>query len=224
MNSQKSTKQLEVWRSTFGKEYTDRHTLAPEEMDSLLGDYYAGVKKTDLFRQFLSPERIPSGKVLEVGCNVGIQLRMLRLVNPALEMYGIEPQSYAVAKARELDSESNFLPGNAFDLPFKDGLFEVVMTNGVLIHVHPSDLPTALAEICRCSRRFIFCHEYYSESPRELHYRGHDALLWKMNYLEEYLKVCPDLRTVEERYLTYPDPDGGPDLVDQVFLLEKGHN
>jgi hypothetical protein len=50
MNPQKSTKQLEVWVSKFGKDYTDRNTLAPEEMDSVLGSYYAGIKKSDLFR------------------------------------------------------------------------------------------------------------------------------------------------------------------------------
>lgn len=224
MDSYTSTKQLQTWISDFGKSYTERNTLSPEEMDSLLGSYYAGIKKSDWFRQFLAPERIPSGRVLEVGCNVGIQLRILRLVNPALEMYWIEPQSYALAKARALDSETHFLPGTAFDLPFKGGLFEVVMTNSVLIHIHPLDLPAALAEIYRCSRRFIFCHEYYSESPGEISYRGHEALLWKMNYLQQYLNTFPDLRRVDVRYLRYPDPDGGPELVDQVCLLEKGHH
>jgi len=218
---QNATKQLEIWQSEFGKDYTDRNPASAETMDSSLERYYGGVKKSDLFRQFLSAERIPSGNVLEVGCNIGAQLRILRTVNPSLELYGIEPQAYALAGARGLSPDINFLPGTAFDLPFRDGFFEVVMTNSVLIHIHPSDLPSALLEIYRCSQRFIFCHEYFSESIREVPYHGHQGLLWKMNYMQQYLDRFPNLRIVDVRYLHYPDPDGEQELVDQVCLLEK---
>lgn len=217
---QTNTLQLESWTSDFGRAYTDRNPSTPEAMD-VLWQKSVGVRKSDVFRQFLSPERLISGRVLEVGCNVGIQLQLLGSVNPGLSLHGLEPQSYALRKARESNHEACFIPGTAFDIPFKDGYFDIVMTNNMLIHVHPDDLPRALAEIHRCSRRFIFLYEYFSEEPRTIIYRNEANLLWKMNYRDRYLSQFSDLRCAEERRLHYADPDGPVELIDQVCLLEK---
>lgn len=221
MSTPKLTKQLEVWTDEFGKQYTDRNPATPEAMDSVLGEYYGGVKKSDIFRKYLSEDRLPKGRVLEVGCNVAAQLGILRSVNPGLELYGIDPQSYALSRAKAANPDFHFLPATAFDLPFKDNYFDVVMTNDVLIHINPADLPDALAEIHRVSKRYIFCHEYFAEEIREIPYKGHEGLMWKMNYMEKYLGQFPDLKVVDMQYLEYPDPDGGPALVDQISLLEK---
>ncbi|MDQ5847024.1 MAG: methyltransferase domain-containing protein [Acidobacteriota bacterium] len=221
MSTPKLTKQLEIWTTEFGKEYTDRNPATPDAMDAVMEAYYGGVKKSDIFRRFLSEDRIPTGRVLEVGCNVGAQLGILNSVNPKLELYGIDPQAYALSRAKAANPEFNFLPATAFDLPFKDSYFDAVMTNDVLIHISPADLPDALAEIHRVSKRYIFCHEYFAEEVREVNYKGHEALLWKMNYMSQYLTQFPDLTVVDEHYLEYPDPDGGPALVDQISLLEK---
>src|SRR5439155_20841551 len=102
--------------------------------------------------------------------------------------------------------------------PLEDGYFDLIMTNVVLIHIQPSDLPAALAEIHRCTRRYIFCHEYFAETACALPYRGRHDLLWKMNYKEQFLQRFPDLRCVEECYLPYVEATG---LVDQVILMEK---
>lgn len=223
MKSEKGTKQLKSWISDLGREYTDRNLMSAEETDRELERYYGGVKKSDVFRQFLSPERVQSGRVLEVGCNVGVQLEILRIANEGLESYGVEPMAYALAKARELRPDMHFLPGSASDLPFKNDYFDVVMTNGVLIHISPDDIPDAVAEICRCSKRFIFLHEYFSDEPVEVRYRSASALLWKMDYMKSYLTLLPNLRCVEVRYLHYPDPEDGSELVDQICLLEKAN-
>src|SRR5437879_1670425 len=187
------TKQLEVWTSEFGRTFTDRSPQSPEEMDALWERLYK-VRKTETFCRFLSPERLPCGRVLEVGCNVGAQLGLLQRVNPRLELWGLDPQTYALEKARQQYPHMTFVEGTAFDLPFEDGYFDLIMTNVVLIHLHPSDLPAALAEMYRCTRRYLFYHEYFSETPREVPYRGESELLWKMNYKELYLKLFPDLR------------------------------
>lgn len=221
MTFRKTTRQLEMWQSDFGKAYTDRNPQSGEEMDSALGAYYAGVKKSDLFRRFLSEERFPSGRVLEVGCNVGAQLEILQRVNPRLELYGIEPQTYALELARKKGSGVRYFHGTAFDIQFDSNFFDVVMTTGLLIHIHPVDLPEALAEIYRCSRRYIFLHEYFSEKPCQIQYNGHDGLLWKMDYTERYLEQFPGLAVVDLLYLRYPDPESAAELVDQVCLLEK---
>lgn len=218
---EQDTNQLQAWTADFGQIYTDRNTKSAQQMDEELGDYYAGVKKTEIFRQFLPPQRIASGRVLEVGANIGLQLEMLRMVNPGLDFYGVEPMEYALSRARERNPDMTFVTATAYDIPFKDGYFDVVMTNNVLIHVSPQDLPRALAEIHRCSGRFIFVHEYFAEETVEINYRGHTGLLWKTDFRQRYLDQFPELRVVDLRYLPYPDPDGGQELVDQVCLFEK---
>jgi pseudaminic acid biosynthesis-associated methylase len=216
-----TVKPLEEWAAAFGQEYTDRNPFTAQEMDRFM-EQYCGARSSDLFMEFFPPSLLPSGRVLEVGCNVGAQLRILNGVNSGLDLYGVEPMPYALRKAREGDTSTTFVPGTAFDLPFKDGFFDLIMTNTVLIHIAPQDLPQAMREICRCSRRFIFGHEYFAESPTEITYRGRRSLLWKTNFAEQYQRVCADLKLARVRYLRYTDPDApGSELIDQVFLLEK---
>jgi ubiquinone/menaquinone biosynthesis C-methylase UbiE len=106
---------------------------------------------------------------------------------------------------------------NAFNLPFEDGFFDLVFTSGVLIHIAPADLPRALDEIHRCSRSYIFGAEYYAPAVAEVHYRGHDELLWKMDYARQYLQRFDDLGLVQEQRLPYLDTPN----VDLMFLLRK---
>ena len=95
------------------------------------------------------------------------------------------------------------------------------MTNTVLIHIHPNDLPKMLSEIHRVSRKYIHFHEYYSEPPAEVKYHGNTDLLWKTNFMKLYLEQFPDLICLRERFLHYQDPRNNKPLVDQVGLLAK---
>jgi ubiquinone/menaquinone biosynthesis C-methylase UbiE len=62
---------------------------------------------------------------------------------------GVEPNQYALELARALSVKVGILHGHSFDLPFKDGYFDLVFTAGVLIHIPLEDLPTALSEAYR---------------------------------------------------------------------------
>ena len=222
MESRASTSQLAAWTAEFGRAYTDRNPIGVDDMDRELGEWCGCGRKSELFRQFTPPERIACGRVLEVGSNVGVQLKILQTVNPGLELYGLEPMAYALQKGRAHYPDINFVPGNAFEIPFRDNYFDLVMTNTVLIHIHPNELPAALAEIHRVSKRFIFFHEYYGDDLTELTYHGQQSLMWKTNFMQRYLEMFPNLRTVDVRYLDYADTVTGAPLRDQVALLEKG--
>lgn len=217
----RQTDQLEVWTSKFGQDYTDRNPIDVDKMDRELGEYCGAGLKSNLFRQFLSPERIHRGRVLEVGSNVGVQLKILQKVNPTLELYGLEPMEYAIDKGRSTYPDIHFTQGTAFDIPFEDNSFDVVMTNTVLIHIHPNDLPGALSEIHRVCRRYIHFHEYYADALTEIRYHGRAGLLWKANFMQCYMELFPGLTCVEVRYLHYQDSADQLPLVDQVVLLEK---
>jgi len=221
METTKLTKQLKTWSEEFGKEYTDRNALKPEELDEILGKRYSGLTKTTIFNDMLVKRIATDAKILEIGSNLGIQLQLLHKLCPSLNLFGVEPGHYAIEQGRARSNKINFVPGNAFDVPFKDGYFDVVMTNGVLIHIAPTEIPLAFAEIYRTSKRYIFFHEYYAEQPQEIEYRGSEGLMWKMNYMDAFLKQFPDVKMVEVRQLPWSDSPQGQTLIDQACLLEK---
>jgi pseudaminic acid biosynthesis-associated methylase len=173
-------RQLEAWEGEFGTSYTNRNVVDP-------------ASRLEAFRTMLGGLSL-SG-ILEVGCNRGHNLVVLRKIfGEEAEIVGIEPNQYARTIARQTGNP--VLRGNAVDLPFRSGAFELVMTVGVLIHVALSDLPLAMTEIARTSSRFILCAEYFAQEETEVEYRGNSGLLWKRNFLKHYQRVVPGI-TVE---------------------------
>jgi pseudaminic acid biosynthesis-associated methylase len=154
--------------------------------------------------------------VLEVGSNIGNQLLLLRSMG-FNRLHGVELQRYAVLLSKPRVPGAHVMQGSAFNLPFRDGAFDLVFTSGVLIHLAPRDLDVALAEIHRASGRYIWGMEYFSESPEEVSYRGREGLLWKADFCRLYLERFPDLRVVQKRH--YPRQDGANQ--DVMFLLER---
>jgi pseudaminic acid biosynthesis-associated methylase len=157
------TAQLALWRSQFGAQYTDRNDVAKPE-------------------RILAWQRLLDGivpeRAIEVGCNVGWNLAYLRELG-VKELYAVEPQPYAVERARARNPELNVLCGTAFDLPFKDDFADLAFTSGVLIHIAPADLAKAMAEIYRVSRRYIVAIEYDWATEEEIQYRDKTDSLWK---------------------------------------------
>ncbi len=180
------TPQVSAWAGEFGQRYTDRNQTDPTNLlpafRAMLGD--------------LKPRRI-----LEVGCNRGHNLAALEQLFPEAQLVGIEPNRYAISIARQSGKTFAVLEGNAFELPFKDGYFDLVYTAGVLIHIAPQDLGRATAEIHRVSGRNILCAEYYAEQETVIPYHGHSNLLWKRDFRRHYLESYPDLREVRQGYL-----------------------
>jgi len=214
MRQPSKTTQLQEWEGDFGREYTDRNSLTPEQVDELWRKNY-GVTRTEVNRTFL--QRIPTNaRILEVGCNIANQLLLLQQLGYS-NLHGIEVQGYALDIARSRVRGINLVQSSAFEIPYKDGYFDLVFTAGVLIHISPADLPVAMAEIHRCSRAFIMGAEYYAAQATEITYRNHNALLWKMDYAQEYLSRFPDLQLMQEQRLPYLESQN----VDSVFLLRK---
>jgi pseudaminic acid biosynthesis-associated methylase len=211
------TEQTKFWESEFGKEYTDRNTFTAADWNKWYSDNF-GINKDDLNKKFL--DDIPKdSKILEVGCNVGQQLLALQRMG-FTNLYGIELQSYAVEKAKEQTKDINIFKGSGFDTPFKDNYFDLVFTNGVLIHIHPNDLPTIMKEMVRVSKKYIWGFEYYAEQPTQIKYRGHDGFMWKMDYAKKFMEVDPSLKEVKKEILPYLSEQhkGNSDC---MFLLSK---
>jgi pseudaminic acid biosynthesis-associated methylase len=210
----KGIKELDTWKGDFGKEYTDRNALSFAGMEKLYKDNY-GITRTTLNKRFLNgiDRKI---KILEVGSNIGNQLVILQKMGFE-NLYGIEPQGYAVEFSKSKTMGINIIQGNAFDIPFKDGYFDLVFTSGVLIHINPKNVKSAIKEICRCSCKYIWGFEYYSEDYKNVVYRGHENLLWKADFSRIYKDACPGLKTVKQEFFKYLSNDN----TDAMFLLKK---
>jgi pseudaminic acid biosynthesis-associated methylase len=206
------TEQIRTWTGDFGREYTDRNTLTPAQVDELYRRNY-GMTRSEINRRFL--ESIPrDARILEVGCNLGTQLLMLQSIG-FTHLYGIEIQEYALQRAQERLPSAMLKQASALAIPYADRFFDLVFTSGVLIHIAPADLPAALGEIRRCTKQWIWGFEYYAPQMTEVAYRGHAALLWKTDYARLYLEQFPELELVREERLRYLDNEN----IDAAFLL-----
>lgn len=208
------TAQTAVWKSDFGREYTDRNTFDTAALEELYRKNY-GVTRSEINQKSLG-DVAQGASFLEVGCNTGNQLLLLQQMGYS-NLSGVELQPYAIEIARQRMPDVSLKLGSALAVPHADSWFDVVFTSGVLIHISPHDLPRALSEIHRCSREFIWGFEYYAPEMTEVNYRSHRELLWKMDYAKRYLESFSDLELVREQRLPYLENAN----VDTVFLLRK---
>lgn len=97
------------------------------------------------------------GTVLEVGsANVGV--RGYGLVEPAWEVTALDQSfdNYGQAAEGQAPSGAKLVIGDAREMPFADGEFDVVVALDLLEHVPPADRPRVLGELGRvASRRVI---------------------------------------------------------------------
>lgn len=183
-----STPQSEFWRGEFGNAYVDRNVASSEQMQARLA----------LWSEILSHTiSVPPASILEVGANLGINLRAFQQLSSARRL-ALEPNE----KAREiLVMDGIVAPGDvrgglAQKIDFPDAVADFAFTSGVLIHIHPDHLAASLKEIHRCSSRWIACVEYFSDKPEMIPYRGHDDRLFKRDFGGLWLDSFPDLRIV----------------------------
>lgn len=209
------TRQLDIWTGKFGSDYTTRNAKTPDELNELY-TRTLGITRTDLNRQFL--DFLPKDtSILEVGCNVGLQMAMLRSEG-FTNFSGIDAQEDAVTRA---SLGFKIRKGNAQEIPFPDNSFDLVFTSGVLIHLSPRDsLDQAMKEIFRVSKKYIWGYEYYSDGFEMVPYKGKESLLWMGPYAQRYLQTLhgSGLRFLHEKRLHYI---GHPGLMASMFLLEK---
>ena len=207
-------KQSEKWRGEFGREYSERNLLNPPDLDKIYQRNY-GVTRTTLNHNFLA-DISRSASILEVGCNLGNQLILLKQMGFE-NLSGIEIHQGIVNEAQSRAPWARLMEGSALKIPFRDTSFDLVFTSGLLIHIAPQELPVAMNEIHRCAKDWIWGLEYYAPEMTEVLYRGHSGLLWKTDYARLYMESFHDLELVSERKLKYLANDN----TDSMFLLRR---
>jgi pseudaminic acid biosynthesis-associated methylase len=200
------TKQEAFWAEEFGDAYTSRNRGT---------EIVAG--NAALFSQMLRR----TGKIrsaIEFGANRGLNLAALRLLVPDIKLAAVEINTKAVAELKKLP---NLAIHHQSILDYKPRQsFELALSKGVLIHIHPDRLPEVYEILYKSSSRFIYLAEYYNPVPVSIPYRGHAERLFKRDFAGEMLKRYPKLRLLDYGFAYHGDPNFPQDDI-TWFLLEK---
>ncbi len=190
----------ELWGTGFGDEYVDRNHAAGDKR----GPFWTGIITE------LSPTR-----VLEVGCNLGGNLRWFTKHLAANRVYGVDINAKALATLHQDLPGVNALFSPARALPFRDAMFDLVFTMGVLIHQPDSTLPLVMSEVVRTCSRYLLCGEYFASKTIEIPYRGERGALFKRDYGKMYAELFPELKLIKQDNLKADD--GFDDVTYWIF-------
>jgi pseudaminic acid biosynthesis-associated methylase len=193
----------ELWSGEFGDAYVKRNADAYDHRRAFWQDLL---------------QRTGFTSALEVGCNVGGNLRWL--VDELAEgaTWGVDVNWSAIDSVRDDQPRVNAVWSPGRELPFRDRWFDLVFTMGVLIHQPDATLPVVMGEMVRCSQRFVLCGEYYAAESTEVPYHGVDGALFKRDYGRLFTEQFPNLSLVDEGFLS---KDAGWDDV-TWWLFERG--
>lgn len=175
----------QLWASRFGDDYVDRNTAF------------------DARRGFWNERMAAMGcrRVLEVGCNIGGNLQWITGTVPPPLVAGVDINEKALSVLSRRVPGVQVLRSSARLLPFASGSFDLVFTMGVLIHQPEETLPDVMAEMVRCTRRWVLCGEYHSPDTVDVPYRGHEGALFKRDYGRLFAEGFPRLRLRDQGFL-----------------------
>lgn len=189
------SEQEDFWAGCFGDEYCERNIITDNigSAISLFSTITRRVRKAPL-------------SILEIGCNVGINLAALRAIFPSVSLYGIEINKKAAMYARVCCTPP---PESIYNCSvFEYGAqrkFDFVFTSGVLIHINPDLLNNMYEKIYYLSNSYICVNEYYNPTPVEVSYRGNENKLFKRDFAGELLDMYEDLELIDYGFVYHRD-------------------
>lgn len=205
--SKYATSQEEFWAGEFGTDYIGRND-SQELLSSNLHFFSKALKQAG-----------PVSSCIEIGANIGMNLRALKLLYPATRLKGVEINAQAAGVLARLIGEQNVFRGSIFDYPVAQKA-DLVLVKGVLIHINPERLGDVYQKLYQSCGRFILVCEYYNPTPMAILYRGHSDRLFKRDFAGEMLERYTDLALVDYGFAYRRDPAFPQDDI-TWFLIEK---
>ena len=201
------TVQEEFWQGEFGNDYAERN-----KSKALLASNVSFFSKI-----FARTGKVKS--VIEFGCNVGINLKAIDILQPNVKLAGIEINNEAVAELQAWQREVEIIEGSILEIepPRK---YDMALIKGVLIHINPEYLQNVYQKLYDASDDYICVAEYYNPTPETVSYRGHEDRLFKRDFAGEILEKYPDLKLIDYGFLYHLDPVFPQDDI-TWFLLQK---
>ena len=200
------TPQEEFWFSAFGDEYSKR-----------VSDDRIVLNNISLFSRALRAAG-NLNSAIELGCNIGLNLRALNQINPEMTLTGYEINKFAAEEATNLNIATIYQ--DTINKPIThDNKYDLALIKTVLIHINPDQLDSVYSNLYALSKRFILIVEYYNPTPVVVSYRGNDDRLFKRDFagemIDKYKMKLVDYGFVYHRDHSFP-------LDDMTwFLLEK---
>ncbi|MDR3331369.1 MAG: pseudaminic acid biosynthesis-associated methylase [Synergistaceae bacterium] len=198
--------QEEFWSQAFGDEYIDRNS-GQDLVSKNLPFWSEILRKTG---------RV--GSILELGANIGVNLRAISALASEVELGAVEINKKAADILKSWggadvfhESILDFKPSREWDLVF---------TKGVLIHINPDELPSVYDLIIGASSRYVMVCEYYNPKPVEIVYRENEGFLFKRDFAGEIMDRAGNLRLVDYGFIYHRDPWFPQDDC-TWFLMEK---
>lgn len=201
------TEQEAFWAGAFGTDYIQRN-----QGEALLAS------NLDFFAKALRAARGVKS-CIEFGANIGMNLRALRLLHPALEQHGIEINADAARELAQVIPAGHVHQGTILDFhPART--WDLVLIKGVLIHINPDALAQVYDKLVSASGRYLLVAEYYNPAPVAIAYRGHADRLFKRDFAGEIMDRHSQLQLVDYGFAYRRDPNFPQDDI-TWFLMEK---
>ena len=202
-----ATEQEIFWEGGFGDSYISRN-----ESNGLLAS------NLSLFSKILSSAE-PINSVLELGCNIGMNLIALEALSPKLSINGVDINAKAIQELSKNKKHYNLKQQSIIE-PINSNNVDFTFTKGVLIHINPEKLNFVYDNLYALSSKYICLIEYYNPSPVSLEYRGHQDRLFKRDFCGEMLEKYKDLQLIDYGF-TYRNDHVFPQDDMTWFLLKK---
>ncbi len=208
MNStQFKTEQESFWAGEFGTQYIERNR-GSELLAANLDFFVKSLKAAT-----------GVNSCIEFGANVGMNLRAIKLLRPAIDAHAIEINADAAKQLGEVIPAANIHNCSILDFnPARQ--FDLTLIKGVLIHINPDVLPQVYDKLVASSSRYVMVAEYYNPTPVAIPYRGHDDRLFKRDFAGEIMDRHPQLKLLDYGFAYSRDPNYVQGDV-TWFLMEK---
>ncbi|MDC1296505.1 methyltransferase domain-containing protein [Alphaproteobacteria bacterium] len=113
-------------------------------------------------KRLISNYKLKSGsKILDIGCGKGFLLKEILLLQPGIEIYGIDVSKHAIKSCPKELSKSITLFDAKKKLPFKNNSFDLAFSLGTYHNFDLTELKLALYEINRVSKSSYIMVESY---------------------------------------------------------------
>lgn len=208
MSKSGQTPQEQFWAGSFGSEYIARNR-GEQLLASNLAFFSNALRRAG-----------PLASCVELGANIGMNLRALKLLYPELRCEAVEINPDAARELAALIGEENVCNGSLADWKPRKAS-DLAFVKGVLIHLNPEMLPTAYERLYEAASRLVLIAEYYNPTPVAISYRGHEDRLFKRDFAGEMLDRFADLRLIDYGFCYHRDPAFPQDDI-SWFLMEKG--
>lgn len=158
MTKQYATDQENFWSAEFGNQYIERN-----QSDQLFASNLA------FFTRALKTCTSVTS-ILEIGANIGMNMRALKWLLPTADLHAVEINNDAAQKLKDVIPSDNITIGSILEYE-EEQRHELVFTKGVLIHISPDHLESVYKKMAQTSSKYVLIGEYYNPTPVSLDYR-----------------------------------------------------